>query len=153
MQKNAVKNILLPIAIGLGIAYFAKKYKRMAGQLTKNLNIDEFKSNDGAVMPPDVAKNIQELAKNLQVIRDYFNLPMEITSGWRSPAHNAKIGGAKNSQHIYGRAADFKIKGKSPMEIAKAIEQLITLGRIKQGGVGIYPTWIHYDIRGSKARW
>jgi len=153
MQKNAVKNILLPIVIGLTIGYFAKKFKRMSGQLTKNLSIDEFQSNDGAAMPADVAKNIAELAKNLQVIRDYFNLPMEITSGWRSPAHNKKIGGAANSQHMYGRAADFKIKGKTPLQVAKAIEELITKGKVKQGGLGIYPTWVHYDTRGTKARW
>jgi uncharacterized protein YcbK (DUF882 family) len=125
----------------------------MDGQLTKNLFKSEFESNDGATMPPDVVKNIAELAKNLQVLRDYFNLPLQITSGYRSPAHNKKIGGAKNSQHQYGRAADFKIKGKTPIEIARAIETLISAGKIKQGGVGIYPTWVHYDTRGTKARW
>ena len=125
----------------------------MGTQLTKNFNLDEFQSKDGAAMPKDVEKNVRELAKNLQVIRDYFNLPLSISSGYRSPAHNAKIGGAKDSQHKYGRAADFSVSGKNPIEIAKGIESLIAAGKIKQGGIGIYPTWVHYDIRGTKARW
>lgn len=153
MQKqNAVKYIL-PIGIGILIGALLKKYMRMGTQITKNFNLDEFSSKDGGTMPKDVEKNIRELAKNLQVIRNYFNLPLSITSGYRSPAHNTKIGGAKNSQHMYGRAADFSIAGTSPIEVAKGIESLIAAGKIKQGGIGIYPTWVHYDIRGTKARW
>lgn len=152
MRAN-VKNYILPIGIGFGIAYIVKKYKRMAGQLTKNFFISEFQSKDGAKMPLDVAKNIQELALNLQVLRDYLQKPIEITSGYRSPAHNTKIGGAKNSQHIYGRAADIKVQNTSPLAVKKAIETLIDAGKMKQGGIGIYPTWVHYDTRGTKARW
>lgn len=151
-KQNAVKYIV-PALIGIGIAALFKKYLRMGTQLTKNFNLDEFQSKDGAPMPKDVEKNIRELAKNLQVIRNYFNLPLSISSGYRSPAHNSKIGGAKDSQHKYGRAADFSISGKSPIEVAKVIEDLIAAGKIKQGGLGIYPTWVHYDIRGTKARW
>jgi hypothetical protein len=33
------------------------------------------------------------------------------------------------------------------------IENLIAQGKIIEGGVGIYPTFVHYDIRGTKARW
>lgn len=148
-----VKKYVLPFAIGLGIAYIVKKYKRMAGQLTKNFFISEFESSDGAKMPLDVAKNIQQLAINLQVLRDYLQKPIEITSGYRSPAHNAKIGGAKSSQHMYGRAADIKVQNTSPLAVKKAIETLIAAGKMKEGGIGIYPTWVHYDTRGTKARW
>lgn len=152
-SQNAVKYVV-PIIIGIGIAALLKKILPMKiNQLTKDFNRDEFHSKDGARMPVEVANNIRELANNLQVIRDYFNLPISISSGYRSPAHNRKIGGAPNSQHLYGRAADFTVKGKSPIEVAKVIESLIAAGKIKQGGIGIYPTWVHYDIRGTKARW
>ena len=127
-NQNAVKYIL-PIGIGILIGALLKKYMRMGTQITKNFNLDEFSSKDGGTMPKDVEKNIRELAKNLQVIRNYFNLPLSITSGYRSPAHNTKIGGAKNSQHMYGRAADFSIAGTSPIEVAKGIESLIAAGK------------------------
>ena len=41
----------------------------------------------------------------------------------------------------------------TPTEIAKAIERLILEGKMKQGGIGIYPNYVHYDTRGTKARW
>jgi hypothetical protein len=41
----------------------------------------------------------------------------------------------------------------TPKEVALVIEGLIEQGKIKQGGIGIYPSWVHYDIRGTKARW
>jgi uncharacterized protein YcbK (DUF882 family) len=154
VARNAVNKYVVPIAIGFVFAYIVKKAIRMNGQLTKSFNISEFQSKDGATMPPDIAKNIQELAKNLQVLRDYLQLPIKITSGWRSPAHNAKTkGAAKNSQHIYGKAADIQVPGKSPIEVKKAIETLIDAGKMKQGGIGLYTNWVHYDTRSTKARW
>jgi uncharacterized protein YcbK (DUF882 family) len=122
-------------------------------QLTKNFNLAEFNSKCGRTMPSNVVKNITELAKNLQVIRDEVKLPISITSGYRSPEHNARVKGAKNSQHILGIAVDLKVQGMTPKEVAPIIERLISEGKIKQGGIGIYPSWVHYDIRGTRARW
>ena len=76
-----------------------------------------------------------------------------INSGYRSPKHNAKIGGAKNSQHLTGKAADIAVQGFTPKQVAEVIENLISQGKMTQGGLGVYSTWIHYDIRGTKARW
>ena len=50
-------------------------------------------------------------------------------------------------------AADIKIKGMEPQEIKKIVEELIKKGLMKQGGVGLYKTFLHYDVRGRKARW
>lgn len=122
-------------------------------KLTKNFSLEEFKCKDGSDMPNNVLSNITELAKNLQVLRDTLNKSIKITSGYRSPEHNAKIKGAKNSQHVKGTAADIKISGMTPKEVALVIERLIESGKMKQGGIGIYPSWVHYDIRGTKARW
>jgi hypothetical protein len=41
----------------------------------------------------------------------------------------------------------------SPAEVKNVIELLISEGRMEQGGIGLYPTFVHYDIRGEKARW
>ena len=122
-------------------------------QVTKNFNLNEFNSKCGRPMPENIKKNIIELIHNLQVIRDEVKVPISITSGYRSPEHNAKVKGAKDSQHVKGTAVDFKVQGLTPKQVAVIVERLIKEGKIKQGGIGIYPSWVHYDIRGVKARW
>ena len=122
-------------------------------QVTKNFNLNEFNSKCGRPMPENIKKNVIELIHNLQVIRDEVKVPISITSGYRSPKHNAKIKGAKDSQHVKGTAVDFKVQGLTPKQVAVIVERLIKDGKIKQGGIGIYPSWVHYDIRGIKARW
>jgi uncharacterized protein YcbK (DUF882 family) len=79
--------------------------------------------------------------------------PIRVTSGFRSKEHNKKIGGALNSFHVLGMAADIQVAKVKPEEVAKAIELLIKEGKMKEGGLGIYRTWVHYDFRGTKARW
>jgi hypothetical protein len=41
----------------------------------------------------------------------------------------------------------------TPKEVAAVIEKLIAAGKMEEGGLGIYSTWIHYDHRNVKARW
>ena len=122
-------------------------------KLSKNFNLREFKCSDGSSTPLEVVKNLEKLATNLQVLREKVDSPITITSGYRSPTHNKKIGGAEKSQHILGTAADFKVKGMRPSEVYAIIENLIKEGKIQEGGLGLYSNWIHYDIRGTKARW
>lgn len=122
-------------------------------KLTKNFSKVEFDSKDGAEMPEDVFENVKELAKNLQVIRDNINEAIHINSGYRSPEHNKKVGGAPKSQHLLGKAADLKTYGIAPQVLYKIILNLIEDGKISQGGVGLYNSFVHYDIRGVEARW
>ena len=122
-------------------------------KITTNFSLEEFNCKDGSEMPNDVMINIIKLAKNFQVLRDAVGKTITITSGYRSPKYNLKIGGAKDSQHIKGTAADIKVKGMTPKEVAKVIEGLIANGKMTQGGIGIYPSWVHYDCRKIKARW
>lgn len=117
-------------------------------KLTKNFSLKEFGD-----VPDEYIPNIQELANNLQVVRDFFDAPIKVTSGYRSPEHNKSTGGAKNSQHLLGKAADFKVKGIPPEVVTATIAALIRIGAIKEGGIGLYKTWTHYDTRGTKARW
>lgn len=125
-------------------------------KITTNFSLQEFNCKSGKDMPPKVMRNIIELAKNLQVLRDAIGKTISITSGYRSPEHNAKVKGAKNSQHILGTAADIQVKGVTPKEVAKVIEGLIASGKMQQGGIGIYPSWVHYDTYfdgKNKRRW
>lgn len=125
----------------------------MNNQFTKNFNKREFNSKDGARMPASVIPNVRELAKNLQVIRDVIGCPLHINSAYRSPAHNKRIGGVKNSQHLLGKAADIVSRNHSPQQLYAIIEDLINQGKVKEGGLGLYNSFVHYDIRGVKARW
>lgn len=114
-------------------------------KLTNNFNLNEFNKHNFA-LTETVLRNLQELAKNLQVLRDEVKKPIKITSGYRSPEFNAGIKGAvKNSQHTLGKAADLKIEGYTPKQVAAIIEKLIAAGKMKQGGLGTYSTWVHYD--------
>jgi uncharacterized protein YcbK (DUF882 family) len=135
------------------LAKYKLKVIELNMYLTKNFTLKEFASKDGSDFPLEVIPNIQKLSAALQIIRDEFNLPMSIGSGYRSKAHNDKVGGAKRSLHLTGMAADIKVKGKSPTEVVEVILKLIAQGKIPEGGLKGYNTFTHYDIRGFKARW
>lgn len=123
-------------------------------QLTKNFNRQEFDCKDGTKVPDEFLPNVQEVANNLQILRDYLKVPVRVTgSGYRSQKHNEKVGGAKFSQHLTASGADINADGYTPKELAKEIEKLIKEGKMKQGGIGVYKGFVHYDIRGTKARW
>ena len=122
-------------------------------RLSKNFTKREFNSKDGAKMPEEVFANIKELAANLQSLRDFLREPIRISSAYRSPEHNKASGGVKNSQHVLGKAADIKVKDIETKDLYLIIESLILDGKMKDGGLGLYDTFVHYDIRGAKARW
>jgi uncharacterized protein YcbK (DUF882 family) len=123
-------------------------------KLTKNFNLEEFDCKDGTKVPNKYLLNVKEVADNLQVLRDYLGVSVSVTgSGYRSPAHNKKVGGAKFSQHLTASGADINAEGYEPKQLAEVIELLILKGKMKQGGLGTYPNFVHYDIRGTKARW
>ena len=115
--------------------------------------ISEFDSKDGAEMPSDVKMNVIELIDNLNVLRQELGSPLYVNSGYRSPKHNKSIGGSLNSQHLTGKAADIRSNEYIPKQIKEKIEELIKVGKMKQGGLSAYNTFVHYDIRGKKARW
>ncbi len=138
-------------------------------QLTKNFNIKEFECkgkckdcDNNCSMPLNVYENIIKLAQQLQFLRDYTGRPITVNSAYRSPEHNEKIGGAykmidgkriETSQHVFGKAADIAIESLKPAEVYRIIEDLIDMGEMLQGGLGLYDTFVHYDIRKTKARW
>ena len=122
-------------------------------KLTENFSKSEFASKDGATMPTAVLNNVITLAKQLQVIRDYVCAPITINSGYRSPKHNKRVKGSPKSQHLLGKAADIVVKDLEPWQVHLAIDGLIEQGLIMEGGLSLYDTFVHYDIRGTRARW
>lgn len=122
-------------------------------KLTKNFDREEFDCRDGTQVPAELIANVQELADNLQVLRDDIGEPIHVNSGYRTPRYNARIGGAPKSKHMKAQAGDITAKSFTPKQLAARIEKLIKAGKMKQGGLGIYPGFTHYDVRGTKARW
>ena len=116
-------------------------------QLTNNFNKIEFESKDGSEMPNWVLVNIKELAKDLQVIRDYIKTPIHINSAYRSPSHNNSVGGKTNSYHIKGMAADITVKGYTPRKLYSVVRKLRKQGKIGVNGIGLYNGFLHVDIR------
>jgi len=122
--------------------------------MTKNFKLAEFlKSNtatrlgiDEQFNPPQfVLDNIDALAQQLQVARDYFGEPMVFSSGYRCLKLNKAVGGVDNSAHTSGMAVD--IEFTSEAHAKKLIEALIKAG-FKRIGLGW--SFIHVDIDMSK---
>ena len=125
----------------------------MSSQLTTNFLLTEFACKDGTQVPEQYLSNIVVLADNLQALRDFVKEPVIMNSAYRTPSYNKKVGGKMRSKHMLGQAADINVKSKTPKELHAIIEALIEHKIMKQGGLGLYPGFVHYDVRGIKARW
>lgn len=123
--------------------------KKMDGErkLSTNFKVKEFACKDGS----DAILIAPRLVMILQSIRSHFGKPVTIHSSYRTPQYNAspQVGGAPLSQHVYGCAADVSIKGVTPQEIATYARSLMP----DWGGVGVYPTFTHVDVRELRADW
>lgn len=115
--------------------------------MTKNVTFKELSCRCGCSAPANVVTNLRILAFMLQRIREHFGRPIIISSGYRCVAHNTKVGGASRSFHISGMAADFTITGVLPSVVQKEVAKMMQDGRLLNGGLGIYNTFTHYDIR------
>ena len=132
-----------------------RQYSLMADgdrRLSPDFKVRELRCRDGS----DTVMVDETLTVVLQCIREHFGKPVTITSGYRTAAHNAAVGGAKSSQHLLGRAADIRVQGVSVEDVAAYAESLMP----GWGGVGRYPVkagrttgWVHVDTRADKARW
>ncbi len=110
-----------------------------------NFKVSEFACKDGT----DEIKIDSKLVIMLQQIREHFSLPVIINSAYRTPEYNKKIGGAKYSQHIYGKAADICIQGIEPIIIAQYAESECKYLK----GIGLYIWGDHVDTRATKYYW
>ena len=114
-------------------------------KLSANFKVKEFACEDGS----DVVFISDGLVQVLQAIRSHFGRTTNVNSGYRTPSHNKKAGGAEYSQHLYGLAADIEVTGIKPKTVAAYAEKLLP----NMGGIGIYSWGVHIDVRKTKSRW
>ncbi len=146
LKKEAKEKIATNdnLALGYGVARVYSAALHSKQLITPNFAINEFACKDGSLM---IAIH-QKLPPILQQIRDNFKRPMTISSAYRSYSHNKAVGGAANSYHMYGMAADCYISGISPKEIGAYARQIMP----DYGGIGIYNSFVHIDV-GEKRDW
>ncbi len=142
-----LKNILLFLGIGFILTRSQRKNKVM---LSKNFSLDEMTKSQTAnklgisnIPDPIAVSNLQMLVNNvLQPLRDAMNYPITVTSGYRSKILNEKISGAKNSQHMEGKAAD--IVGMNNAQMFNYIKDHLPFDQlIWEAGDNFNPEWIH----------
>lgn len=123
------------------------KKKDGGKKLSSNFTVKEFACSDGS----DAVLVAPRLVMVLQSIRSHFGKAVTVNSGYRTPQKNTAVGGAAQSQHCYGTAADIVIKGVSPAEVAAYAREIMP----DWGGVGIYARqgFTHVDVREVKADW
>lgn len=113
------------------------------GNLSEHFKAKEFQCKDKT----EGLLVATELLETLEKIRNHFNTPVIINSGYRTPSWNSKVNGSPNSYHCKGMAADIVAKGRSSQEVAK-----YTASIMEQGGVIKYANFVHVDVREEKYR-
>lgn len=119
-------------------------------KLSENFNSLEFDCHGSGCCSETIIN--PKLVEYVQQIRDHFGKSITVTSGYRCPTHNKRIGGATGSRHSKGDAADIVVAGVAPREVAKYAESI----GIK--GIGLYETnadghFTHVDTRDVKSFW
>jgi zinc D-Ala-D-Ala carboxypeptidase len=105
-------------------------------KVSRNFTLGELASKDGS----NIVLLHPALIIALQTIRDHVGKPIRVNSAFRSPTHNKTIGGASNSLHTLGLAADVVIDGMTPIEVASLASDM------GLGGIKAYPTFTHIDV-------
>ena len=130
-------------------------------KLTKNFSLEELTKSQTAIrlginnQPDDTQlSNLVALCESvLQPIRDHYGLPVHISSGFRCPELNTKIGGSATSDHCRGCAADIEIPGVDNFMLAEHIKQMNFRQLILEFYDGTpLSGWVHisYDIAHNK---
>ena len=114
--------------------------------LSKNFRLSEFRCK---CHNPDctVTKLDDALVEWLQKIRDHFGKSVNVNSGYRCEKHNTYVGGDPGSHHKKGMAADIRVEGILPAEVAKYAESI----GIKR--IGLYSDFVHIGSSPSKRFW
>jgi hypothetical protein len=122
--------------------------------LTPHFTLEEFTLSQTAArkginnaVPPQEYKNLKRCAETMETVRALLgDLPILISSGYRSPKVNAAVGGSKNSAHMSGLAVDFSCPAfGTPLAICEALAPHMERLGIDQL-IHEYDTWVHLGL-------
>lgn len=125
-------------------------------QLSKYFTLEEVVASQTAARkgldntpPEDVLTNLALTCHAADAVREFLGAPMSVSSGYRSPAVNAAVGGSQRSAHTKGYALDFIApKFGTPEEIVRAIAgSKIDYDQIIHEG-----TWVHVSFAPAMRR-
>ena len=114
------------------------------------LDLHEMHCKSGALYPAAFVRDNTwaRLRDTFNLIREAHGSALEVVSGYRDPVYNAKIGGAKQSRHMTGEAVDVVPYHGTALELHTLILAMHKSGKLpKLGGLGIYNTFVHFDVR------
>jgi zinc D-Ala-D-Ala carboxypeptidase len=122
--------------------------------LSENFTLEEMTASETAerhgidnTPNNDVLMNLRRLALFLEEVRKVVGMPLRISSGYRSPEANAKVGGKSTSQHCRGAAADIKVKGMTPDQVVQAIiKAKLPYDQV----IREFDSWTHVSISNGK---
>lgn len=128
-------------------------------RLSKHFVVEEFDCHDGTKVQKRDYKGLQYLCRTyLEPLRKKYG-SVHINSGYRTRAYNARIGGASNSFHIYtahdgnDQAADITCRKGTPRDWHRTLNTIRSRKRAGKGGLGLYSSFVHVDIRDYKSDW
>jgi zinc D-Ala-D-Ala carboxypeptidase len=126
-------------------------------KLSPHFTLDEFTVSQTAARrgidnrpPLEVIENLKRVALGLEGIRILLGVPIIISSGYRSPALNKAVGGAKTSQHVTGEAVDFTAPGfGSPRHV---VDRIVDAGIEFDQCIVEFDSWVHCSFVKNSAR-
>lgn len=146
----------------IGAASFTELQHQAANEINWNnpnykisdyFSVREVTQGDSNRVPEtkNLRNNVVELANKLDEVREQWGSPILVTSWYRPPHVNRMVGGVKNSQHLYGRAADIKPANGKVAEFADWLDQ----GLWSDKAMHYYPVkrFVHVDLRKGRIRW
>jgi uncharacterized protein YcbK (DUF882 family) len=115
------------------------------------MTASQMASRAGLDNTPDAqaSANLNLLCQTLEQVRSLVGCPLVICSGYRSEALNRRVGGAPNSAHRFGLAADFKAQGLSVPQLARAIrDSALTFDQL----ILEFDSWVHLAVAAEHPR-
>lgn len=108
------------------------------------------KNGDRIPVDGTIVDGIVKIAKVMEEVRELLgNRPITVTSWYRDPVTNGRVGGSSKSRHMSGDAVDFFVNGISPWDVNRQLEPWWG----NRGGLASAATFTHIDARGYGARW
>jgi uncharacterized protein YcbK (DUF882 family) len=128
-------------------------------RLSKHFVVEEFDCHDGTKVQKRDYDGLEYLCRKfLEPLRAKYGA-VSVHSGFRTTAYNRSVGGASNSFHVYtahdgnDQAADVSCKRGNPTQWHAFLRKIRSDKRSGKGGLGLYSTFVHCDIRDEQADW